>query len=82
MSRYCVAATTPELNDLVDRALGGDDVVLTRDGNAVVALRLVEAGSEYPVGSHEWLYARTSARPKIGVTALELLEAVRAESDY
>ena len=82
MSRYSVAATTPELSDLVDRALGGDEVVITRDGTPVVMLRLVEPGSQYPVGSHEWLYARTKARAGIGMTSLELLEAERAEAKY
>ena len=82
MSRYSIAAATPEPSELVDRALGGDEVVITRDGTPVVMLWLVEPGSEYPVGSSEWLFARTMARPGIGITALGLLEAERAEARY
>lgn len=79
MSRYSVAANSPELSDLVDRALGGEEVVITRAGSPVVQLQVVEAGSEFPVGSHEWLHARTMARPGIGISGLELLRLAREE---
>ncbi len=79
MSRYAVAATSPELADLVDRVLTGDEVVITRHDQPVVELRVVDDATRYPVGSSEWLFARTMARPGIGITSLELLRQVEEE---
>jgi prevent-host-death family protein len=39
MSTHSVAQARDQLSDLIDRALGGEDVVITRDGQPVVELK-------------------------------------------
>jgi prevent-host-death family protein len=41
MSTHSVAEATSELGELIDRVLGGEEVVITRDGEPVVELRPV-----------------------------------------
>lgn len=41
MSNYSVAEAKNHLSELIDRALKGEDVVITRHGNAVIELKPV-----------------------------------------
>jgi len=43
MSTHSVAEAQSKLPELIDRALGGEDVVITRDGEPVVELKAVAA---------------------------------------
>lgn len=45
MPRYSVAATKDRLSSLIDKALAGEEVIITRRGKPVVELRTV-SGSE------------------------------------
>lgn len=42
MSTHSVAEAASQLSDLIDRALEGDAVVITRDGRPVVEIKLVK----------------------------------------
>lgn len=77
--------TVPEsdgdkLHDLVDRALAGDEVVITRDGKPVAELRPV-AEAEPTVGSLQWLRQRAMARPAVDIKSVDLLREMYEEGD-
>lgn len=80
MSTYSVAEAKNRLPQLIDRALAGEEVVITRRGKPVVEMRPTIVRPAPPVGSHEWLDARTRARPGVGITSVELLNLMY-ESD-
>ncbi|HWD57247.1 MAG TPA: type II toxin-antitoxin system Phd/YefM family antitoxin [Stellaceae bacterium] len=74
MTTYSVAEAKNRLPSLIDKALGGEEVVITRRGKPVVELRPTATKRTPPVGSHEWLFSRTRARPGVGMTSVELLD--------
>jgi prevent-host-death family protein len=81
MTEYSVAAAKNALPKLIDRALAGEEVIITRRGKPVVELRPAVVRPEPPIGSHEWLEARTRARPGVGLTSVEILDLVY-ETDW
>lgn len=68
------------LHDLIDRALAGDVVVITRDGKPVVELRPV-AGADAAAGSLQWLRQRAMARPAVDIKSVDLLREMYEEDD-
>ena len=55
MTRYSSAEAKEGLTALVDKALAGEDVTLTRDGKAVVDLRpSAQRAAPRPLGEAEW----------------------------
>jgi prevent-host-death family protein len=61
MSEHSVAEAKTQLSQLIDRALRGEEVVITRHGRPVVTLRPVEAPKPprvTPAESIAWLRAR------------------------
>ena len=80
MTTYSVADAKNQLPKLIDRALQGEEVVITRRGKPVVELRPASPRPEPPIGTDSWLFARTRARPGVGLTSVELLNLLY-ESD-
>ncbi|HTT80159.1 MAG TPA: type II toxin-antitoxin system prevent-host-death family antitoxin [Stellaceae bacterium] len=80
MSQYSVAAAKNALPKLIDRALAGEEVVITRRGKPVVELRPAAQRPVSPVGSDEWLFERTRSRPRVTISSVELLNLIY-ESD-
>jgi prevent-host-death family protein len=74
MSEYSVADAKNHLPSLIDKALEGEEVIITRRGKPLVELRPTVARPTPPTGSHEWLAARTRARPGVGLTSLQILD--------
>jgi antitoxin (DNA-binding transcriptional repressor) of toxin-antitoxin stability system len=84
MDRFSVPAEDEEsLHDLVDRALAGDEVVITRGGKPIAELRPIhDAGdAEPPAGSLEWLRKRAMARPAVNIKSVDLLNEMYEEED-
>ena len=81
MAEYSVAEAKNRLPKLIDKALGGEEVVITRRGKPVVELRSVSAKPEPPVGSDEWLFERTRARPGVGLTSVQILDLLYEEDE-
>jgi prevent-host-death family protein len=82
MTTYSVADAKNGLPRLIDRALEGQEVVISRHGKAVVEIRPVTAAT--PKGqatTYEWLKARRQARRSAGVTSVELLRQLYEEPD-
>ncbi len=74
MTAYSVADAKNSLPKLIDRALQGEEVIITRRGKPVAELRPASRQSAPATGTHEWLRARTRARPSVGLTSVELLD--------
>jgi prevent-host-death family protein len=81
MGKHSVAEAQTSLSSLIDRALDGEDVVITRHGQPVVELRPVRQRPG-PISreSIEWLRANRVKPLKIG-DAAELVSRMRDEDD-
>ena len=71
---YSVAEAKNTLPKLIDRALQGEEVVITRHGKPVAELRAVQRPPALPQGTYEWMRARRDARPGVGLTSVEILD--------
>src|SRR6516225_5844159 len=76
MTAYSVADAKNRLPALIDKALAGEEVIITRRGKPVVELRPTRSRPEPPVGSDEWLFQRTHSRPRVNMTSIELLNLI------
>jgi antitoxin (DNA-binding transcriptional repressor) of toxin-antitoxin stability system len=65
MSTHSLADAKEHLPELIDRVLGGEDVVITRDGQAVVELKAIaKSQPKKPITSEDldWLAAHRVGR--------------------
>jgi antitoxin (DNA-binding transcriptional repressor) of toxin-antitoxin stability system len=74
MAEYSVADAKNNLPKLIDRALGGEEVIITRRGKPVVELKQVPAPPAASKGVHDWLFQRTRSRPSVGLTSVQILD--------
>jgi antitoxin (DNA-binding transcriptional repressor) of toxin-antitoxin stability system len=74
MSAYSIAEAKNRLPSLIDKALEGEEVIITRRGVPVVEFRPAVRRSPPGLGTHEWLFSRRRARPGVGLTSLEILD--------
>jgi len=74
MTTYSVAVAKNTLPKLIDRALKGEEVIITRRGKPVVELRPTSPKPKPPIGTDEWLFERTRARPGVGLTSVQILD--------
>ncbi|HXC88998.1 MAG TPA: type II toxin-antitoxin system prevent-host-death family antitoxin [Stellaceae bacterium] len=74
MTAYSVADAKNRLPKLIDRALQGEEVVITRHGKPVAELRSLNQPPAPSKGTYEWLRARRDARPGVGLTSVEILD--------
>jgi prevent-host-death family protein len=74
VTAYSVADAKNRLPQLLDRALAGEEVIITRRGKPVAELRPAARQSAAAIGTHEWPRSRTRARPRVGLTSVELLD--------
>ena len=74
MTTYSVADAKNRLPSLIDKALEGEEVVITRRGKPVVELRPAATRPSTTIGADAWLDARTRARPGVGLTSLQILD--------
>ena len=78
MSSYSVADAKNKLSDLIDRALGGEPVVITRHGHPVAELRPVPAPPpRLAKADLEWLDAHVIDRKPGGDDAVALVRKMR-----
>ena len=74
MTAYSVAEAKNTLPKLIDKALAGEEVIITRRGKPVVEVRPASARAAGATETHGWLRARTRARPGVGLTSVEILD--------
>jgi len=74
MSAYSVAEAKSRLPSLIDKAIEGEHVVITRHGKPVAELRPTRQRDPQAARTADaWLRARRDARKAIPVTSVELL---------
>ena len=82
MAAYSVAHAKTNLPSLIDKAMAGEEVVITRHGKPVAELRSkIATDQRGAVGSYAWLTARRDARPGIGKTSVEILNEMYEEDE-
>ena len=74
MSAYSVADAKNTLPKLIDRALEGEEVIITRHGKAVAELKPAAVASHAPTATYAWLRSRRRERPGVGLTSIQILE--------
>ena len=55
--------------------------MITRRGKPVVELRPASAKPKPPIGTDEWLFERTRARPSVGLTSVQILDLLYEEDE-
>jgi antitoxin (DNA-binding transcriptional repressor) of toxin-antitoxin stability system len=82
MGAYSLAQAQTQLDRLVDEALTGEIVTITRDGRPVVTLApTAAAATPTPIDDEylEWMRKRREARPSLGGDAVTLVREMRDE---
>jgi len=80
MAQHSVAEAKNHLSDLIERALKGEDVVITRHGTPVVELRPVQPAPRPMTREDvEWVLARRVRLRKPGLDAVALVSQMRDE---
>lgn len=82
MSSYSVAEAKNGLPGLIDRALEGEEVLITRHGRVVVELRPALVRRDPPADKHaalEWLQERRDGRPGVDIASVDVLRALADE---
>lgn len=78
MATYSVAAAKNSLSRLIDEALGGDEVMITRHGKPTVRLTVIEPPTTNKRGAR-WLYERGVPYTPGAPDSVELLRRVYEE---
>jgi prevent-host-death family protein len=82
MAIYSVADAKTNLPRLIDMALGGEEVVITRHGKPVAELRPVAAPARTgEKATYEWLWSRRLPGTVMPMTSVELLNLIYEEPD-
>lgn len=83
MASYSVAEAKNSLPSLIDKALEGEEVVITRHGKPVAELRPSRVAVPHgdKTAMYNWLRARREAGPKVNITSVELLRQMYEEDD-
>jgi prevent-host-death family protein len=86
MTSYSVADAKTHLPSLIDKALAGEEVIVTRHGKPVVELRPAAARTVMPPAGtaaeiDEWFRARRDQRKAVDITSVELLNQMYDSDD-
>ena len=84
MPSYPIAKAKEQLSRLVDEALKGETVTITRHGKPVAELRPsapVDAPKRMTKADLEWLRKRRDALPPLGENAVDIIRRMRDEED-
>jgi prevent-host-death family protein len=82
MSSYSLARAKDQLSKLVDEALAGNRVIITRHGKPAVELRPADAApARRQLSAEEWakLRARRDARPSLEGDSVSIVRSLRDE---
>jgi antitoxin (DNA-binding transcriptional repressor) of toxin-antitoxin stability system len=80
MTTYSVADAKAGLPRLIDRALEGEEVVISRYGRPVAELRRLQPETRAgAVATYEWLRRRRAERLPVGVSSVALLDELHEE---
>jgi prevent-host-death family protein len=80
MTTYSVADARAGLARLIDQALDGEEVIITRHGRPVAEIRPMRPIQDNAgQASYDWLQARRLSRKSVGLTSVELLNQLYEE---
>lgn len=80
MSKHSVVEAKNKLSELIDRALAGEEVVITRHGHPVVEMRATRPkGRAITQGDLAWLKAQRGPRLSPTLDAGQLISQMRDE---
>lgn len=82
MARYSVANTKDNLSSLIDKALAGEEVVITRHGKPTVELRAVADDAKPAPRGWAYYRAKLDAMPRIVNTGRPLMDQVKDEYKF
>lgn len=91
MPRYSVATTKDNLSSLIDKAMAGEEVIVTRHGKPTIAFRVVEtpvepdhAGATKRTRAEwaTWLRERREAGPRMDISGADLVRQMRDEGQH
>jgi prevent-host-death family protein len=75
MTTYSVADAKSGLPRLIDRAVEGEEVVISRHGRPVAELRPIQPQrTTKSAATYQWLKGRRAERPQVEITSVELLD--------
>ena len=77
MSSYSVAHAKEQLSKLIDEALRGETVTITRHGKPVVELRASAPAQQPKNIDMEWLRRRRESLPPLGEDAVDIIRRMR-----
>lgn len=74
MATYSVADAKANLPRLIDKAIAGEEVIITRHGKVVAELKSAAPSSpKPPTATYAWLRAQRQAGPVVTISSVELL---------
>ena len=74
MGDYSVAEAKNRLPSLIDKAVEGEEVTITRHGKAIAELRAIVTPHVRPSGAnYDWLRQRRLSRKPVSIGSVELL---------
>ncbi len=81
MSNYSIANARDDLSKLVDEAIAGEEVALTRDGEVVAYVRPAAAAAPRKPSAEllAYLFERARQRLPLGNSAVDLIREMRDE---
>jgi len=80
MTQYSVAEAKNHLPSLIDKAIEGEEVVITRHGKPVAELRARrQIDPKIARAKTEWLLSRRG--PNVGITSVELLNEMYEDDE-
>ena len=83
MAAYSVADAKNRLPSLIDKAIAGEEVVITRHGKPVAELRAAApAYKPRNLEAYRRLIAERDKRPSSPISSVELLNQMYDETDY
>ncbi len=78
MADYSIADAKNHLPKLIDRAVSGEEVMITRRGKPVAEIKPASRISAGSGSTYEWLVRRRKARKGVAVTSVEILDEIYA----
>ena len=82
MSTYSVAEAKNRLPALIDKAIEGEEVVITRHGKPVAELRpRTQRNTKSSRAMLQWLWSRTKGRRGAGISSVELLDRIYEDDE-
>jgi antitoxin (DNA-binding transcriptional repressor) of toxin-antitoxin stability system len=82
MAHYSVATTKDKLSSLIDKALAGEEVVITRHGKPTVSLNIVQSDVKPAKKGLAWLSEKRNALPPLGADGIDIVAEMRSDYRY